>query len=544
MLKFLWQTSWQTIGWVLVIGISSGLCSASLVATINKALTIREFDAFLLWQFIGLCVFVLITDVLSTYLTAQLSENTIYKLRIQLAQLVIEAPYPVLYRFGKAKILANLTTDIATLSQAFTLFPEICIHTAIFIGCMSYLAWLSWQIALILLVTILSGMAVYKKLIHVSKTELEKTREEYDRLNKDFCTLTDGIKELKLNQNRAHDFINNSLTINAKNNRQHTLRARKLFIFSDKFLFVLYYSIVGLIIFALPRDMVSQEIMTGYVLVLLFISGHIAALTHSLPFFTGAKIALDKIQQVTNVLNLSGVSSKKTLTPKIPAFNSISLINLTHSFHNEKENKNFTLGPINLTFKRGELVFLVGGNGSGKTTLAMLLLGLYHPEQGHLRLNNIVIHEPNRTEYMQNFAVVFSDFFLFEQLFGIASENLEKRATQYINRLHLQHKVKVENDKLSTLELSQGQRKRLALLTAYLEDRPFYVFDEWAADQDPEFKHIFYNELLPELKSKGKTILAITHDDKYFHLADRCIKLEDGNVKEIWQPAVFSSQVI
>jgi len=125
---------------------------------------------------------------------------------------------------------------------------------------------------------------------------------------------------------------------------------------------------------------------------------------------------------------------------------------------------------------------------------------------------------------------VFADFFLFEALLGLTSPALDRRAQAYLQRLALTDKVRIEQGRLSTLDLSQGQRKRLALLTAYLEDRPVYVFDEWAADQDPFFKNVFYMELLPELKASGKTIFVISHDDRYYHLADRLIKLEDGQV--------------
>jgi putative ATP-binding cassette transporter len=98
--------------------------------------------------------------------------------------------------------------------------------------------------------------------------------------------------------------------------------------------------------------------------------------------------------------------------------------------------------------------------------------------------------------------------------------------------LALDHKVRVTDQRLSTTDLSQGQRRRLALLTAYLEDRPFYVFDEWAADQDPHYKQIFYTELLPELRARGKGVAVITHDDRYFHLGDRIVKLHDGQIVE------------
>lgn len=181
-------------------------------------------------------------------------------------------------------------------------------------------------------------------------------------------------------------------------------------------------------------------------------------------------------------------------------------------------------------------MFLIGGNGSGKTTLAMLLLGLYHPEQGVIRWNGRAIEAGNRDAYMQNFSAIFSDFYLFDQLYGVDIERNRSLMDDYLQRLHLNHKVEIVNNRFSSLNLSQGQRKRLALLVAYLEDRPFYVFDEWAADQDPEFKHLFYTDLLPALKAQGKTVLAITHDDKYFNLADRCIKLDEGRITAVEYP--------
>jgi putative ATP-binding cassette transporter len=182
-----------------------------------------------------------------------------------------------------------------------------------------------------------------------------------------------------------------------------------------------------------------------------------------------------------------------------------------------------------LSFYSGEVVFVVGGNGSGKTTLAKLISGLYAPESGDIRLNGIEITDGLRDYYRQHFSAVFSDFFLFESFIGLGS-NLDAQASQYLKDLELDHKVEIKDGKLSTTELSQGQRKRLALLTAYLEDRPFYIFDEWASDQDPVFKQVFYNRIVPALRERGKAVIVITHDDKYFHCADRLIKLDFGRL--------------
>jgi putative ATP-binding cassette transporter len=189
------------------------------------------------------------------------------------------------------------------------------------------------------------------------------------------------------------------------------------------------------------------------------------------------------------------------------------------------------LGPINLSFQPGELVFLIGGNGSGKTTLVKLVMGLYEPESGEIHLDGKPVTNENRDDYRQRFSVVFYDFYLFERLFGLEAKDLDAESQKYLDLLQLSHKLEIRNGRLSTVDLSQGQRKRLALLTAYLENRPIYIFDEWAADQDPQFKEIFYYQLLPELKDQGKTIIVISHDDRYYGLADRLIKLESGKLE-------------
>lgn len=194
----------------------------------------------------------------------------------------------------------------------------------------------------------------------------------------------------------------------------------------------------------------------------------------------------------------------------------------------------FTLGPIDQQFHPGEITFLVGGNGSGKTTLAKLLVSLCPPEEGKIILNGVTIEDVNCDYYRQLFSTIFSDFHLFDRLLETKYENdLDKKGNELLTKLHLQHKVKVQNGAFTTLTLSQGQRKRLALAITYLENRPFLVFDEWAADQDPVFKKIFYYELLPELRAMGKTILVISDDDRYFHLTDRLVRMENGRLTQV-----------
>lgn len=191
----------------------------------------------------------------------------------------------------------------------------------------------------------------------------------------------------------------------------------------------------------------------------------------------------------------------------------------------------FLLGPIDLSVKSGELIFIVGSNGSGKSTLAKLITGLYTPRSGKISLNDTPITAANIEWYRQHFATTFADVYLFDRYLGLTDPQIDREIGKYLKEFQLDRKVSVNNGVLSTTSLSQGQRKRLALLTAFLEDRPIYLFDEWASDQDPAFREIFYQQMLMQLKERGKLVIVITHDDRYFHLADRILKLNYGRVE-------------
>ena len=270
--------------------------------------------------------------------------------------------------------------------------------------------------------------------------------------------------------------------------------------------------------------------MMAYTLTLLYLMTPLQEVLNTLPELIRANVALKTTEELG--LALSQETPEELLETDLPVaeWKTLELKSVIHAYHREGESESFILGPIDLSFWPGELVFIVGGNGSGKTTLVKLLTGLYSPEEGSILLDGELIREANRAFYRQHFSAVFSDFYLFKQMLGLINPKLKHQAQEYLAELKLSHKVQVVDGKLSTTDLSQGQRKRLALLTAYLEDRPIYVFDEWAADQDPQFKAVFYMQILPGLKARGKTVFVITHDDRYYDCADRIIKLDEGKV--------------
>ncbi len=357
-------------------------------------------------------------------------------------------------------------------------------------------------------------------------------------LFKHLRAITDGNKELKLHAGRRGAFLDGSLGETSSRAEHYTSLGSMLDAATGGWSQLVFFASVGAVLFVLPRVVtMSPEAKTGYVLTMLYMMVPIdVTLGVLIPGAVRAEIALRKIEHLG--ISLEKVSRETpTREPRPAGWSRLDLVGATHTFTSERDNETFELGPIDLTLHAGEVVFIIGGNGSGKTTLAKLITALYLAEKGEVRLDGVPVTDANRDAYRQHFTAVFSDFYLFDSLLGLEAPELDDRAREYLAKLHLDGKVEIKGGALSTLGLSQGQRKRLALLTAYLEDRSIYLFDEWAADQDPLFKHTFYYQLIPELKARGKTVLVISHDDHYYHLADRVIKLESGKVEYDSTPA-------
>ena len=460
---------------------------------------------------------------------------TCYNMRVDLGRRILATPLRRVEEAGLHRILAALTNDMESISNAFLRVPFLCNCAAVVMVCLVYMGWLSWTLLLALLGFIIIVVVSYVLPANRANRFIQKGREEWDTLVNHFRALTIGAKELKLNRRRSDVFLYSTVQETSLSMQEQSARGANIYAVLNSWTQLMYFIVLRVILFVLPGIIgnVTPQVLTGYALTILYMSGPLMALVGIVPTFSRASIALSRIEKLG--LALADHNIREEVTDAIAAplkWHEIELRGITHSYYREREASSFTLGPINTTITRGELVFLVGGNGSGKTTLAKLLCGLYIPESGSLVLDGKPVTDQTRDQYRQLFSVVFSDFYLFEKLLGLNAKNLDTRAAHYIARLQLEHKVEVRDGQLSTVDLSQGQRKRLALLTAYLEDRPVYIFDEWAADQDPVFREIFYYELLPELKARGKTVVVISHDDRYYGMADRILKLDYGQLAE------------
>ena len=518
---------------VIVAGIISGLSNTVLIATINSTLNrTGSSTSAQVMAFAGLCLVLASMRFVSGAVLVLLMKKVMVSLRMQLSRKILTAPLRALEQLGSPRLYATLTGDVPGIANAFVVLPLLCMNLAILLGCLIYLCWLSPLLLLGALVFMVIGVISHQLPVKNALKYFERARERTDALFKHLRSLVEGTKELKLHRRRRNAFYSELLEPTARAYQQDHATGDIIWTAAGSWGQILFFIFIGLVLFLVPtlspRD---SMVLTGYTLTVMYMMGPLEFVLNFGPNLTQANVAMKKIDAITASLDEQLVPEAAADAEVKPSWNSLELVGVQHTYRRENEDEEFSLGPLDLSLRPGELVFITGGNGSGKTTLAKLLIGLYIPQQGEIRLDGQPITNEHRDNYRQLFSVVFSDFYLFENLLGLSDFNIDTKAQDYLAKLQLDRCVQIKDRTLSTLELSQGQRKRLALLTAYLEDRPIYVFDEWAADQDPQFKEIFYFELLSRLKEAGKTVIVISHDDRYYQVADRVLKLNYGLIE-------------
>lgn len=525
-------------------GLISGASSASLIALISHSASLGVgAGKYLVWGFVGLALVALITSIISQVLLIRLAQTAVFDLRMRLSQQILAAELSHVEALGSGRIIATLTEDVQAIANAVHRLPYLCIDLAMVLGCFLYITWLSWRVLLMVVALMVVSILSCQWLLNQGRKYLALAREDQDLLFKYLRTITDGFKELKLHYQRRQMFVRNHLQATANAYKHHNIRGLTFFTSTTSWGRLIFFFAIGFVLFVLPDFLtITPQTRSGYILTFTYLMLPMNNIVDNLPVIIRTNIALDKINSLglslANQQEFSYPLSHNLISTPPPHWQSLQLQNLTYTYQQENSNEVFTLGPINLTLHPGELVFIIGGNGSGKSTLGKLIAGLYIPSNGEICLDGQTITDHSRETYRQLFSAVFADFYLFDELLGLEfdinqtqTNQLDQQAQKYLTQLQLDQKVHIHQGKLSTTQLSQGQRKRLTLLTAYLENRPIYLFDEWAADQDPSFKRIFYEYILPELRDRGKTILVITHDDAYFPTADRILKLNYGQLE-------------
>ena len=531
LIYFIARRSITILVWAVISGSISGICTSALLGVINLALNENQaLSRNLIYLFVLLAAVVPAARITSEVLLNHLGQNALLNLRVEMSRLLLNQPLRRVEELGSHRILSVLLDDIPSITGLISSIPLLCINFAVVIACMAYLIWLSPTLFFIMLVFMVIGITTYFLPIRIAKSRFRAVREEYDNLQKQFNALVRGAKELKIHRERRTAFLDSVLARSAGKIRDNNVAGSNIYTVAASWGQLLAFVVIGLLILVNSNLGHGHHAITGFALCLLYMVGPLQMIMNVMPQMGRAKIAIEKIDNLGLDLKQS-VEANHTSSP----FKSdsrkgrIDFIDVIYRYFGE-DGREFQLGPINLSFEPGEIVVLAGGNGSGKTTLAKVLCGLYVPLSGTIRFQGRELTPNLIDDYRQYFSVVFSDFHLFEGLLGLCGEKVDERAREYLSEMGLDLKVSITDGKFSTIDLSQGQRKRLALLVAYLEDRPIYLFDEWAADQDPRFKETFYRSLVPELKERGKTIFLVSHDDRFYDVGDRIITLESGMV--------------
>lgn len=509
------------------LGLASSAFGIGFVAVIHRALDSNTASRELALAFVGLGLGRVIATYFAGTLLGTHAQETLTELRRKLITRVLSVPYRNVEKLGHARVQAVLTHDVSTLGHALESVPVILMNGTLLIGSAAYLAYLSPLALACAGALAVPSMLVFHFMSQRARRSIALHRDEHERLYKHLASLTNGVKELKLHQPRRRSFLNEGLLETTEAMLDYEVEGRERFLLGQAVNQVLVLIMLGGILFVFPLgEHARSGLATGYVLIGLFMLGPLSQLARLVPTFHAADVALERIEELG--IRLGERALEPDADPGLrPKMINIELHDVAYRYDDERA---FVLGPLNISLRPGELVFVTGGNGSGKSTLARVLTGLYGPTEGELIWDGEAVTPERRDTYRQLWSGVFSELIVFDRLYGLGGMRNENEARNLLHRLGLGRIVRIENGVLSNTNLSRGQSKRLALMVALLEDRPMYLFDEWAADQDPEFRRVFYRELLPQLRAQGKAVIVITHDDRYFDAADRVIQLQDGRV--------------
>ncbi|MDH1221920.1 multidrug ABC transporter permease/ATP-binding protein [Aeromonas caviae] len=517
------QYRWPFIA-ITLLSLLSAVSGIGVIAFINQSLIESVGDPLpILGQLVGLVLLLLVITLGSQLALTTLGHHFVYRLRGRLLKQLLDTDVARLRQIGQGPLLASLSSDIGQITIAFVRLPELVQGLVLTLGSIIYLGLLSPALLGVTALWVTVTMVVGWLLVNRVYRHLAHMRQAEDRLYQNYQSIIAGCKELALNRERAHFVYHQLYEQNARDYREQIIRADTYHLSAVNWSNIMMLGAIGLVFFlANGLGWANTNVAATFALTLLFLRTPLLQGIGALPTLIAAQVAFDKIA----ALNLAEPDEAFPLPPAPRSWQRIELEQV--SFHYQGEG-GFSVGPINLVIERGEQIFLIGGNGSGKSTLAMLLTGLYQPVSGRILLDGEPVTD--RNGYLGLFSAIFTDYHLFQHLLG--PEPKEALVAEWLERLQMGSKLAIEDGFIADIDLSQGQRKRVALLLALAEQREVMLFDEWAADQDPQFRRIFYQVLLPRLKEMGKTVIAISHDDHYFSLADRLLEMRQGRLTEL-----------
>jgi putative pyoverdin transport system ATP-binding/permease protein len=478
-------------------------------------------DAF--WMFAAFAGVAVGARIVSRRLIGSIARDAILRLRIYLSRQIVSARVFDIERLGTTRIMLRLTDDIGRIAGALPDLVSLFANLTLLLLCFGYLGWLSPLRLFVTLAIVATGLSGHLLLRGARMKRVHVSYQNHYELTQAFRALVVGLKEIKLNAQRREQAL--AAFSKCAHAMRDSAKVQSLFFGSSAtVLQLLFYIVLASAVIQIPgAQPVDRHILVSYGVATIYLIAPLSGVIQMLQGLAEANAAMNRVQELG--LNLERIKSDAdNMRPPLTGFRELRLDGVYHSYDSDGDSE-VTLGPVDLTLAPGDLLFIIGGNGSGKTTLAKVLTGLYTPQAGKIYLDGGLITEANRSWYAQHFSAIFHDFFLFDRLLG----QDKKEWQQLLSKLKIEDRLRIDDGLIvGASALSAGERKRVALMQAFLDDRPVYLFDEWAADQEPAFRDFFYNELLGMLLGHGKLIIVISHDDRYFHLADKILRLERG----------------
>ena len=516
-------------GGILLLSVASKLIHSFETSSIEPA--------YPLWLFIFAVIAVLVTSILSHYILVKLSSTVAYEVQKDLLQRILATAYTKIESIGAHKVVSALNNDARSVSEAMQVIPMAtfnCITIFLSFGFLIYKSvYLFSFVLFVLIILILLSQFIIRLAMKFDK----ELMRNLDLFFKNMKALMNGGKEISINAYRRKFFYDKTMLPLFQVIRQQTVRVELLFSILQSVTTTLFFILVGSVIYGASYITKEQDpaVVVSFILVILYLINPIAQLVSFGNHVNRLRVSLDRLRALDLADRNLFAARLSTVDPQSRFdYNAICLNEVLYQYPENDANKDFifTMGPVSIELKAGQVTFITGGNGSGKSTLAKLLAGLYEPDSGTITIDGKVLgSEVPLASYSSDISMLFSDFFVFEQVLDHEGQPADDRdVAEYLATLQLTGKVTSTDGLLSSTDLSHGQRKRLALLQSYMENAKVCLFDELAADQDPDFKRYFYHKLLADLKAQNKIVIVISHDEHYFDVADQMLHFEDGKL--------------
>jgi putative pyoverdin transport system ATP-binding/permease protein len=480
-------------------------------------------------MFAAAVVFILATKTTSRILLERVASTVTAELRIGMYERLVHAPVAEVEKAGPGRMMAVLSEDVPWIISAGRLFPTMLSNLTTLTGMLSYLAYLNVDAFWFVVKALVVGTVTYQLPMLVGLRFLRRKRDLLDRLHRSIRALLDGFKELKLDQRKRTAFMERYLLDNERKVRDADMTGDAIITIAGSYGDLINFFVIGIISFVFVNyHAISGHELIAVIMTLLYISGPVAAILEAVPRYMTAGVSLKRVNKLFHDMPVE-TASQRLLDDRRP-WSRLSLCDVVYRYEDNDERKGYVVGPIDLDIEKGKVTFIVGGNGSGKSTLGKIITLHYAAQSGTIRFGDDLITDETLNTYRQQIGFIYSDYYLFEHLLGRGGTEAAAEVERYLKELGLEQKVSFDGNAFSKLQLSDGQRRRLALLVSFVEDKQLYLFDEWAADQDPMFKDTFYYKILPELKQRGKAVVVVSHDDRYFDVADKLVYMENGRI--------------